>query len=337
MIKYADITGQRFGKLVVKSQNTSIIYHKTDCYCKCDCGGSVTYPYLKLTGGFVTSCGCEKEDESKWKFKSIAQYRGFLRRLNLVGQKFGKLTVISSEGMKNGETSFLCRCDCGNERVVSGGNLTSGRIEYCGKCVKDLSQKKLNKWVGRKFGMLTVVKYDHREGKNTYWECLCDCGNTVIKGCKNLEQSTQFYSCGCKLSKDRFSVFYFNKLSPVQQSKGLYYIYKHEAQKRGYSFNLTPEEFCDITTQNCHYCGIEPKQKFKEHNREVCIYYYNGIDRVDNSIGYEFTNCVPSCGVCNRFKYDRTLDDFMKRVDNIYKNLNSKGLLISEEGTLYTG
>jgi hypothetical protein len=117
----------------------------------------------------------------------------------------------------------------------------------------------------------------------------------------------------------------------------LYYIYKHEAQKRGYSFNLTPEEFCDITTQNCHYCGIEPKQKFKEHNREVCIYYYNGIDRVDNSIGYEFTNCVPSCGVCNRFKYDRTLDDFMKRVDNIYKNLNSKGLLISEEGTLYTG
>ena len=33
---------------------------------------------------------------------------------------------------------------------------------------------------GRRFGMLTVLGYDHSFNRNTYWLCECDCGNTKV-------------------------------------------------------------------------------------------------------------------------------------------------------------
>ena len=35
-------------------------------------------------------------------------------------------------------------------------------------------------------------------------------------------------------------------------------------------------------------------------------YYYNGMDRVDNAVGYMLDNVVPSCWDCNRTKGKRT-------------------------------
>ena len=62
----------------------------------------------------------------------------------LTGQTFGKLTVVSFAGSSNrGKATWLCKCECGNEKTVAGGNLTSGRTKSCG-CItrpfKDLSR-----------------------------------------------------------------------------------------------------------------------------------------------------------------------------------------------------
>ena len=47
--------------------------------------------------------------------------------LNIMGQKFGKLTVIErAENTKAGKTRWLCQCDCGNRKVVTGSDLRSG-------------------------------------------------------------------------------------------------------------------------------------------------------------------------------------------------------------------
>ena len=43
--------------------------------------------------------------------------------VDLTGQKFGKLTVIRREGAHLGLATWLCKCECGNEKVVSGSNL----------------------------------------------------------------------------------------------------------------------------------------------------------------------------------------------------------------------
>ena len=60
-----------------------------------------------------------------------------------------------------------------------------------------------------------------------------------------------------------------------------YNIYKKNAKKRNLAFNITKEEFYALTKQPCKYCGD--------------LQDYNGIDRVDSTLGYYIDNCVPCC------------------------------------------
>lgn len=59
-----------------------------------------------------------------------------MRLKDLTGQKFGRLTVIERAPNKGKKTMWRCKCDCGNETVVAGGNLTNGHIVSCG-CYND--------------------------------------------------------------------------------------------------------------------------------------------------------------------------------------------------------
>ena len=55
---------------------------------------------------------------------------------NLIGQKFGRLTVIArAENNKRGQTRWLCKCECGNEKIVGAYLLKSGQTKSCG-CLK---------------------------------------------------------------------------------------------------------------------------------------------------------------------------------------------------------
>ena len=57
-------------------------------------------------------------------------------RQNLIGQKYERLAVVSFAGKsKSSHLLWLCRCDCGNERIVEGGNLRRGNTKSCG-CLK---------------------------------------------------------------------------------------------------------------------------------------------------------------------------------------------------------
>lgn len=54
-------------------------------------------------------------------------------RLNLIGEKFGRLTVTrESHRNKGSKLYYVCRCDCGTEKVVGAGNLKNGSTKSCG-------------------------------------------------------------------------------------------------------------------------------------------------------------------------------------------------------------
>jgi hypothetical protein len=55
-----------------------------------------------------------------------------MRKIDLAGRVFGQLTVIKLLSRGNGCSRWLCRCNCGNEKAVRGGNLTSGHVSSCG-------------------------------------------------------------------------------------------------------------------------------------------------------------------------------------------------------------
>lgn len=64
-------------------------------------------------------------------------------RQNLIGQKFERLAVVSLAGQdKYGNLRWLCRCDCGNEKIVAMGNLKNGNTKSCGCLRAQLSAER---------------------------------------------------------------------------------------------------------------------------------------------------------------------------------------------------
>lgn len=49
-----------------------------------------------------------------------------MRALDIGGQRFGKWLIIGRRGSANGRSMWLCRCECGEERIVSGPDLSDG-------------------------------------------------------------------------------------------------------------------------------------------------------------------------------------------------------------------
>lgn len=87
--------------------------------------------------------------------------------------------------------------------------------------------------------------------------------------------------------------------------------YKRRARRKELDWQLSVEMCENLFKSTCFYCGVEPKQVHGDY-RETCEgYIYNGIDRVDNSVGYVKENVVACCKVCNRAKEQTSLKEFM--------------------------
>ena len=168
-----DLTGQKFARLTVTAYAGRTPANKIKWHCLCACGNTSVVVGGDLRRGKTRSCGC------------------CVRRIDLTGQKFGKLTVT---GYAN-ESRWHCLCSCGNTSVVDGKSLREGRTHSCG-CIHrpDLT--------GQKFARLTVTAYAGRTpaGKSK-WHCVCSCGNTPIVVGGALRSGTT-RSCGCIARED---------------------------------------------------------------------------------------------------------------------------------------
>lgn len=56
---------------------------------------------------------------------------------DLTGKKFGRLTVVERAKRDSPKAYWMCKCDCGNEHVVCGTNLTRGKVVSCGCYAKE--------------------------------------------------------------------------------------------------------------------------------------------------------------------------------------------------------
>lgn len=62
------------------------------------------------------------------------------RLIDLTGQRFGRLTVIERvSNSSRGEPRWMCRCDCGKQRIVYGQNLRAGYVKSCGCLAVELA------------------------------------------------------------------------------------------------------------------------------------------------------------------------------------------------------
>lgn len=117
--------GKRFGMLTVLEQAESKRRPNgvpvVTWLCKCDCGNYTEVPSYSLKTGHCRSCGCYH--------RKVFSDR---RKKNLLGNRYGKLLVVSFSHMEKGQQMWKCLCDCGNWCITSTQRLNQGKKNSCG-------------------------------------------------------------------------------------------------------------------------------------------------------------------------------------------------------------
>lgn len=177
---------------------------------------------------------------------------------------------------------------------------------------------------GKRFGSRTVLgraeNQLRRDGKNYYvcWECACDCGKTYVLRTQGLKCASQCRSCLGHSRKPRFG-------PRDAVLRELLSNYKSAARRRNLEWSLTPELFFSLAESRCHFCGESPALRANNrvgtrvHSKQ--FYAVNGIDRLNNIIGYTELNSVPCCETCNRAKLMMSREEYISHCRKVVANV----------------
>ena len=121
MEKYTYLIGTKINKWEVLSLSHE--RRGADAICRCECGTVKPVNIINLINNQSKDCGCGRK----------AKLRETCTK-NLVGQKFGKLTVVEllEESNKFKRRLYRCKCDCGKEVILPSQSLISNHTMSCG-------------------------------------------------------------------------------------------------------------------------------------------------------------------------------------------------------------
>lgn len=135
--KVIDMTGKRYGRLLVLYYDKNSPPGLTHWICKCDCGNTISALRDSLISGKVKSCGCLRKELTS-QLGSNQELHPYKDESN---NKYGKLTVIrkynpdiDEEKPEYGGIWWLCECECGKRCFVKGASLRSKNTISCGCC-----------------------------------------------------------------------------------------------------------------------------------------------------------------------------------------------------------
>lgn len=217
-----------------------------------------------------------------------------------VGKIYGHLTVTDIVKARSGGShyEYVCRCVCGKITYSRRFMLENGRHISCG--CKGIGSPK----VGDVFGDWTVLSEDKSLTSGRKYLCRCSCGSEKTVALSDLmhKKSTKCYSCAQKIWKEQSSI---RTKSPYER---LYEVYKKNADRASREFSLDFVDAILLFTSDCHYCLASPQSPAPRSDGE---FFYNGIDRKDNSVGYTKENSVACCTICNMAKRGYDYEKFV--------------------------
>lgn len=195
---------------------------------------------------------------------------------DLIGLRFGLLTVTGDSGSRNREglIRWHCKCDCGGEILATRRELISGNVTSCGCVPKEyVSRRQVEDLTGRQFGDLAVLsRVENDKGGKVCWLCRCSCGKEVIVQALQLK-SGKTRSCGCK----KHGTVY-NKYDLTGQRFGrltaLYHLNKEDRSKNSYwhcrcdcgnELDVYTGSLLRGLTQSCGCWNREQSKKMHDH------------------------------------------------------------------------
>lgn len=195
-MRRTSIIGNRYGKLTVKEMVYNVkkfdkSQARTYCVCQCDCGKEIVADAYKLKSGVKQSCGCDTPEK-----------RSKACRYNLEGQAFNRLTVIETMyGSK-----VRCKCECGNEVIVSTTDLISGHTQSCGCLQKERASEcntKDYRGVVSRYGVKLIKRYVKNAKGQWLWECECGLCSKRFYALPAHVLNGHITSCGCRRMSSR--------------------------------------------------------------------------------------------------------------------------------------
>lgn len=179
-------------------------------------------------------------------------------------------------------------------------------LRFLHKPKKDLTGSLFNNWI--------VLGLSHRgEDKKKwkgiwYWDIRCiKCGVETKRQTAYLKKSIGCFKCSNK-----------NSLYNIYES--ILNEYKYSAKNRNLSFELTGQEFEKLINLDCFYCGCPPSKVKILKNPDILPYFHNGIDRMNNKLGYTLENCVSCCSICNKGKKDFPYNIWCNYINGFLEN-----------------
>lgn len=222
--------------------------------------------------------------------------------LDLTGQKFGRLTVVSFNKRENKKTYWNCICDCGRETVTQGSSLTSGNTTSCGCFQKERTHEiHFKDLTGQKFSKLTVINFNRRENQITYWNCICDCGTIVVIRGGSLV-SGRSKSCGC-LQKERIHETCFKDLTSKKFGRLTVVSFNRRENKRTL-WNC----ICDCGTKTV----VKRENLISENSQSCGCYQKENISGENSRFWKGGISFEPYCPKFN--------EDLRKRVRSFFNN-----------------
>lgn len=240
-----------------------------------------------------------------------------MKLTDLTGNIFGRLVVLHRAENKQdprkpkGRTAWVCRCECGTEKIIASSALTSGGTVSCGCYNKEqITKAKLIDLTGRKFGKLVVCHRDTVRVDFVWWWCLCECGkSTCVKAGALTCGATR--SCGCVR----------RKLPPQEaQRRVAYRGFLANAKIRNIEVSITELQWIALTSKPCAYCGeIGSNETKPKTGCYGTTFKHNGIDRKNSDLPYTIENCVPCCKWCNKSKGCLQAEQFITLASKIVR------------------
>lgn len=272
------------------------------------------------------------------------------KSIDETGNRYGSLLVLrKGDHGSSGELKWWVRCDCSpeTEYEVSGLNLRRGNTQGCRCCGRDKQIPRVDPRTGKvpnhvyerrkliptgtRFGNLVVVRQGSSAPRGiTQWWVRCDCGSPekLVRGSK-LRVGLQ--SCGCLKGG----------LFLDSARRRMFRQIRDGAKVRGLEWVLSRDQVYELTSQPCHYCGSLPENKCKTKRQDwkpgAGEHTYNGIDRVDNTLGYILSNCVPCCAQCNMAKKGTNYHEFIHWIRGVSMNLSNRVSQCVEPNPYTTG